>query len=804
MIMKLFLRCFLIVVLVGAVCPEITFAADQGATASINANAPNTQFDQIKDSMSVEALSDISKKTLGYLLGGAGGLFGDKEDVSALGYVLGSANIPALFVGVFILGYVLIFGTVNTAASGEIIGRQWSSVYVPLRIVAAFGLCTTTPLTEPYSPVQYIPMQAYVFGDNFATFVAKELNSKLINRDVRLAGAVPMPPATLVNDLAGSAYCADNEYENRTVGRTENLNTIPLYSLKVKDDNGLVSNVKVMGPPSASSYKYANDGTVVGVEFGSTGLCGSLDLSYGGAIKSIPVVGSGLDTSESKAAYRAVNAVIFDYLNYFTASEVSLREANITSVDLQRYYDAGSGAMEQYNRDFIKKMEDEIAVQISKFPSSLKAAVESGYKPRDAKSFSANTIKHWTDINTAMLKLSLYSSAPNMAMQTVIGSLKNTGWRNCFANADDCDKQIANTRSKLFFDGYDYASTMSGLKMVSGAFASESLRVQDSAYSAISDGSGLNEKTEPDKLLPKMAYAIKTTVIQNLNDFGALANNTANEGQTQLPTDNQFAIEPMILLSNLGSAFLGLASLMLAAIAASGAISYGVGSSVVTGTFGGGAMIGLFQAMLEFGSPMVWGMVLAGVAMTFISLIPVVVGIFASISLMVQLLQGIAIAPFAAILLATPEGEGAVTQTFKQFIMHFFTLAVTALIIVLASVAGIMIEKVGGNMIINTFVTGMNFYGADSPWIILGSIFIFIWLMYKLVMKCSHFMLTWPDEVTRALGGGFFNPLGGSSADEFMGASSKIQDTTVNALDNTRKAVEKLHASKAKPKGEEE
>lgn len=795
---KLLLQCFtLVVALLFIAAPEVSFAADQGTTSSVQANAPN--YDQIKSSFNTANLSEKSKRDLGYLFGGAGGLFGDTKDVSAVAYVLGTLNVVALAFGTIILAYVLFGSVLNTASSGEVLGKSWSKVWMPLRIVFAFG-CLVPWGSSPYSPAQYAPLYAYVFGDNFATTVAKDLQKKTLSRDIRLAGEVPTPPVSLLVDVAGSVFCAANEYESRTAGRTILTGDIPLYSIKTKDANGLVSTKKVMSKPGSGAFKVPSDGTVVGIDFGSTGACGSFDLSFGGAVKALPLIGSTLDTSESSTAYAAAVAVLVDYMNYFSTLEASVRESDMNLVSLKMYYEAGSSSAEPKDITLIKGLESEVASKVAAFPAALKQAVAGSFKARKVSDFPNNEIKHWTDTTLFMLKLSQYSAAPNMAMQTVMGAVKNPAWRGCLANADNCGQTIVDRAAAVFFQGKQFQSTMPLLSVVSEALNSDAIKVPVEALSDLATSAGLSDKIQPDKLMPKAAYALKTTFIQSVNEFGAVMGGDNNEGVGQLTTDQYFAIEPMILLTNIGNAMLGLATLVFGALMTAGGISYAAGGSVVTSTFGAGGLIGLFQAMLQVVSPLLWGVILAGVSLSFIALIPVVVGIYAYLSLLIQTIQGVAMAPFATMLLATPEGEGATTQTFQRFMLHVLTLLVTATLIVLACYAGIMVTKIGCNMVIAIFVNGMNFFGSDSPWMIFGSVGIFIWLMYKIVITSSKFMLTWPDEILRAIGGGFFNPLGGNSAEEVAGMSNQVRGATQAAFSSTIKGAQKFADAKGKGK----
>lgn len=65
---------------------------------------------------------------------------GEADSVTLLAHAIGFTNILALFLGVVIIFYVMIGGAIQTAHSGETLGRSWSAVWVPIRAALGFGL----------------------------------------------------------------------------------------------------------------------------------------------------------------------------------------------------------------------------------------------------------------------------------------------------------------------------------------------------------------------------------------------------------------------------------------------------------------------------------------------------------------------------------------------------------------------------------------------------------------------------------------------------------------------------------------
>lgn len=108
---------------------------------------------------------------------------GDKNDVTLLSRVLGFTNILALILGIVIVYYVIVGGAVNTAQAGEVLGKSWSSVWLPLRVSAGFGSIMPANLGDgnPFSVAQIFILWLIMIGSNGATVLWNSAVDALIN-----------------------------------------------------------------------------------------------------------------------------------------------------------------------------------------------------------------------------------------------------------------------------------------------------------------------------------------------------------------------------------------------------------------------------------------------------------------------------------------------------------------------------------------------------------------------------------------------------------------------------------------------
>lgn len=106
----------IIFVLLAALLPELAWAAP-------------SFFEPVAGDKSVEMLL---KPIFGELFGGpaAAGLMG----------AIKVFNAAALTVGGLLAAYTLVFGTMQTAHDGEMLGKKWSSMWLPIRTVLGVGL----------------------------------------------------------------------------------------------------------------------------------------------------------------------------------------------------------------------------------------------------------------------------------------------------------------------------------------------------------------------------------------------------------------------------------------------------------------------------------------------------------------------------------------------------------------------------------------------------------------------------------------------------------------------------------------
>lgn len=730
-------------------------AGDSFAQAEASTNPLSSET--IKNALKVENMSDYSKAHYSAIFGCPANFFGGDCMTTALGIVVGGFNTIALIMGTVVLGYIIIGGAINTAASGEILGKTWSSTWLPIRIAAAFGLILPVGSIAPYSPAQMATLYAVVIGDNMATSWVKEVADKVGSRDVTISGQPPMVSPLITMDIAGSAFCAANEWNILTKYGTTRTDSVNLYTVS---GGYWPTRVKTAVKATSMPGVYSSAGGVAPsvIDFGHTGVCGSMDLP-------VPPNRSRLlssiisdDAAEKDAAFLAANALILKKLTEFAKVESDMRALGLTDKALEAA--ASMGPLSENHPEDIYRLTMDLGKMAREFPAELLSETMRAYGTRESDEFLNREIIHYTDINKLLHKLAVFSSAPIEAVQSVNTTMSNSKWDACLSFSDECKKTLSSNELKELNKGIRINTTMRGVHLISAALNSEA--GGNSVATNIDGNDAFEETKDPRKYLKMAVNAIKFSVIKSFSHY-VESGGTANEHMN-------FSLNPMVLFHNMSTTLVTASMAISAGMFFLGGLAHGTGSSIL-GLAGAGAAIGLFEWLLSIVMPIFWAIVTLAGSFLLISFLPIVVGIWGYISIMMMAIQGVSAAPFAVVLLASPEGAGATNQTFQRFLLHWTHLMLAPMIFVLGAIASLALIVVGSNVVIWVFIKDMNFFGSDSWIIIIASLVIFLWILVQLVYKTAMFQISLQNDIMEIIGGAFHKPMGGNMTEDFQGAT---------------------------------
>lgn len=121
--------------------------------------------------------------------------------------VIGYFNVIMLAVGGLLFFYNITAGVLQSAHEGEVLGRRWSSMWAPIRVILAIGLLVPLPNLGGYNTVQ-AGVAFVVRGSTLlASQVWKIAATSIIDGQTPVAGGVAKFPDEIVKNVWDMASC---------------------------------------------------------------------------------------------------------------------------------------------------------------------------------------------------------------------------------------------------------------------------------------------------------------------------------------------------------------------------------------------------------------------------------------------------------------------------------------------------------------------------------------------------------------------------------------------------------------------
>lgn len=356
--------------------------------------------------VSVQMLTQVFGPVITQLTQGA-----DPNAVAATSNVLASMflifNSGILVIGAMIVSYVAIVGTINTASDGEVMGRAWSSIFTPLRIVTGAGVLL--PSASGFSFIQVIVLTISLWAVGLANSVYKAgVENGIINGSLQSVSAQmglgkaakPNPNFPLydlrkfASDYLAASWCARtvNEiYKNTASGLSASV-------MSTGSPDSIISESKVKSA-SIFQIKDRNPGTNLA---GGQPICGSVKIySY------VPATASAWDNTLD-----TVNgaAGVFD---------IATLKANRTAMQTVRI-----AALDAKQQALIQMM-TELDSWVNVWPASIN---ETGWELVESNRFNQIVNAAQTNMMTALLGMMKNDETLANIMKKYMTDVTGDGW----------------------------------------------------------------------------------------------------------------------------------------------------------------------------------------------------------------------------------------------------------------------------------------------------------------------------------------------------------------------------------------
>ncbi|KAB0640713.1 DotA/TraY family protein [Burkholderia stagnalis] len=665
---------------------------------------------------------DISIKMLGAIFGGLLDSGGNDPLISGIKMFNGAC----LIIGGILAGYTILAGTLNTAHDGEMLGKKFSSVWVPVRY--SVGTALVLPVVGGgYCVMQAIVMWLVVQGIGLADGVWSAFMSNptsVANTNVQ----------TYRDEIVGTAKAAFNAsmcYRSyaRAISESSSLLKFGQYNYTMTNTSqgwlygDSTSSVRTNG---CGEIDYPQDKNVTQVD--ST-VVNTAPTTNGGYLGDIGTIFAPMDVSAIRQAHNAQTDALVHKMDSLAASVIATAPkpgddgvygVSITPDQAKAYY----AQIEQAADDYLKGVK----------------GVADGLSTGDAytKIQQAANNQGWILAGAWFTRIVQMNDIINKAVAS---------------SPTDESSAVGPAMDKLLFS--DAVKYYDGAKLVLAADKRSQpgsfLGIKNSPDAENVAGSGVHITGNPLKTFQAGITSVLTGV--NLYD---LKNDTRH---------------PLIVINELGNRLLTLAELVVGSIAL-----VAVGTGALTGFITGGAQNGVIAIIGWFLDVPIKVLTGAGAgAAFFLPNMPFIIWIGCIVGWVLLVIEAIIAAPLWAIMHLHPNGDDMTGRAGNGYSL-VLSLLLRPVLMIFGMEAAIIISSVVGELInkafFEVFAQSTNSTTGISALfsLAIGSI-VYLAVMFIFIRKCFSIVHQLPDQMLQWIGGPTGAQLG-----QFAGDFSKAAD----------------------------
>jgi conjugal transfer/type IV secretion protein DotA/TraY len=661
---------------------------------------------------------------------------------SPFGAVSGVFLAGVLAFGGILAGYTMLVGTMNTAHDGEMLGKRWSTMWIPVR--TTLGVAMILPIKNGFCAIQIIVVWLATQGIGLAdqTWDAFVDNPLMGSTSYTAPATAPGLRDTYAHMVA-SAACV------RAVAKEES---------KLSQESSGISSWLKAKDPKFNVYPIQKEG-VIGYNFGSKdnltyqNYCGSaiLERKEDSRKSSIIPGNSAPKSATILIDVDAVRATIFN----------------------------------AQSTEFVKLFQNARAL-------GYKMADDPNVTSAEVKTEMDNAVKAYTDqINAKATEA--YNSVINKNVQDAMkedGFASAGAWFLKIVKAQDLINyeinnipQVGAMTAGMTFNDTAYAgmNAMGGLPPASMTSGSEYTEIAKTTYTKVfnvtSDaqskfGVGIDNQE------------IKETSSELFNKFlDKFVNDEAMfSTQLQNPTEH-----PIVIAINIGNSILTVLSISFAVLI--------VPSIAAPASLMG--LLGPFATTLfiSFAVPAMYLCV-------YLPLLPFIIWSGTIIGWLILVVEALFAAPLWAVAHLAPDGDGVVGKQGQGY-MIILSLVLRPVLMVLGFVVSISLMVPAGQFINHFFafaVAGAGSTVFTQILITIGSTIVYCIIIHNIMKKMLGLIHSLPDSILQWIGGAQSKILGEYSSG-IEGESSNIQGAVVNqGISAARSAGQQLGGARDKRK----
>lgn len=676
---------------------------------------------------------DLSKTQIIDVLFGP--LSGGNAANNPLGGIAGAFSGAVLLVGGVIVGYTLFAGTLATAHEGEVLGRKWSSVWVPVRVALGTAVLLPVPTLGGYCALQYVVIWLALQGVGIADMLWNKYLENPVTSSGVMSTDMSAPLTNVASAMLRGNLCVLGQQKAVQIEEAKSGSGAKNISSTTSGD------FNVSGPQTTDSSGFIGNGATSGAN--NNGKLSLLTFNY--STKGAPTCGNIVFTQHSYGTddlvfegdqsassigklFAAANRVGSDVSNihrtHLTAMDAAIRNAVQQVVD--NYDDAAgtnkSAAMAAAQSNLLNVM----STQVASYQKDLQTTATSSY---------TNATQSYQPMADLQKGGWMMAGAYYVYITRVVSAISDA-----VTNIPKVEEPHSPVKDHYISSG---TSSVAGLTAYTNpayqyyTYAMNIQTVTDSSVNQMQVASGMTQaqiKSATGKDIGEDSNAISERVLA----FFQLAG--LNTGLAQASAGAGY-VNPVVLVQQIGH-------LMVAA------------AWYILGLAG---VVGIFSSVLgNLGLALFGALIVPGATFAFyIPMLPFILWIGAVVGWIVLLVEAVIAAPLWAVSHLAPDGDGVVGRAGQGY-MLVLSLTLKPGLMIFGLVVALSLMEPIGRLLNMTFLSAFNIvtsdnYGNPSTGVVgltatLSGMFIYVSLMVSLVRRVFDLIHIIPDTVLRWLG----------------------------------------------------
>ncbi len=726
--------------------------------------------------------TDLAHRSLVRLFGGfIFEPFGNapNDPPTALAKVLGYTNVIAMILGVIIMGYVILAGALNTAASGEMLGKSWSSVWLPLRTSFAFGMVMPASAGgETFSVAQSLVIWMIIVGSNSATWLWEK------GADALITGS-PIMPTTVYRlseaekTIIDTVFCSaarDHMMRKRDNGKESYIGHVAFN--KPTGNDKFLSNLKQFKYSEINSLDLSAATKIV------FNKCGEIVIpNADGSHSEINDVMSGTtyengrgwlsgnreqwELQTQQRFYTSIRKNIGKLLTTSAAYSDRVIALELNGKKIESRKNGGANHADDLVIEAVRLAAEDYAnfkVEYGNYVETVRKESLSGSV--DTKSWKSRiTEGGWMKAGAWFFETSRFQGFVQTLLGTINSSNKYYGLDNEFSscfftlNFSGCNERNEEFRSWL---------------EANITIAEESLNINQNSTTpgtiSIANSSTGVDADAIDSISVSVAQFFLDYLMGLGEDSGGTGGNVTANGENNMSGNVSGMISPFTAVSGLGRGLQQIAfiiwsgGLIVAGIVGFNNSGLGVVTGVVTGSKFP-VIVAISQYIMSSLTPIMIGIGGLAFMLAFaLPFMPITIWIMLVCGYLVTVIEAVAAAPLAVIMLATPEGEGISGTSFKHALQMINAIILRPSLSIVGLFAAMTLAYAAFALLNELFWTVAGLATNVSIFEILALVFIYATLAFKVCEYMISVIHKIPDQIMEWMGGGMARPFGEDAA----------------------------------------